>query len=286
MDKQLNELINFGETWWGQRWIESMLADKRENKYRRMYRGIAYANQNRISNLLIKKGEIFAQCLGSEKYGSQEYRIKLKFDPLKKEQWDKVIEKMALSSIYEAKLISQEMPADIDDVFQSSGVPLFPPISGDLNATCSCPDKAVPCKHIAALILTLAKLFDYDPFKLIKLRGLEQEELLKAIEIFRTKSSSAEKDKNQENQNIEKDNIKTIEITEEDLENFYFSNPKENVDISFNISKRNQYGELIERIGPLPNVKDINDFIESMKRIYKNASKYANNLVFEVEDKN
>jgi uncharacterized Zn finger protein len=47
--------------------------------------------------------------------------------------------------------------------------------------SCSCPDWAVPCKHLAAVYYILAEWLDRDPFLLFELRGRDRETLLAAL---------------------------------------------------------------------------------------------------------
>ena len=67
---------------------------------------------------------------------------------------------------------------DIEEVFAGLGLPLFPATARDLSLDCSCPDVAVPCKHIAATFYLLAESFDDDPFAILAWRGREREDLL------------------------------------------------------------------------------------------------------------
>ena len=46
---------------------------------------------------------------------------------------------------------------------------------------CSCPDWAVPCKHLAAVCYVLAEEFDRDPFGMLAWRGKARDELLAAL---------------------------------------------------------------------------------------------------------
>ena len=48
--------------------------------------------------------------------------------------------------------------------------------------TCSCPDSANPCKHIAAVYYLLGEEFDRDPFLIFRLRGMAREELLRILD--------------------------------------------------------------------------------------------------------
>ena len=55
---------------------------------------------------------------------------------------------------------------------------LFPATARELSLDCSCPDGAVPCKHLAATFYLLAESFDEDPFAILAWRGREREDLL------------------------------------------------------------------------------------------------------------
>ncbi len=56
-------------------------------------------------------------------------------------------------------------------------LPSYSKSSKDIKTHCSCPDRANPCKHIAAVYYILAEEFDNDPFMLFKLRGRTREEI-------------------------------------------------------------------------------------------------------------
>ncbi len=58
------------------------------------------------------------------------------------------------------------------------GLSLFPASARDLALDCTCPDQAVPCKHLAAVCYVLAERFDADPFEILALRGRDRETLL------------------------------------------------------------------------------------------------------------
>lgn len=263
MDNQLEELMDFGGTWWGKHWIKSMLADKRKNKYRRMFRGIKYAKENRISNLIIQSGEVFALCLGSEKYGSQQYRIRLKFTPLEPNHWKKVVEKLSEKALYEAQLLTKEMPKDMDKIFTAAGVPLFPPVKEELNGSCSCPDESVPCKHMAALILILAKIFDYDPFKLIELRGRDRNALLEEIEAKSLENLGF----HQKSKDIPE---KTKISTNDEIPTFHFKIEKSS----------KSFSNIFEEIGELSEINNYNDFMEVIQKIYHHSKDFAYETAF------
>jgi hypothetical protein len=51
--------------------------------------------------------------------------------------------------------------------------------------SCSCPDREVPCKHIAASFYLLAERFDVDPFEILHWRGRPREVLLARVRELR-----------------------------------------------------------------------------------------------------
>ncbi|RME85245.1 MAG: hypothetical protein D6775_03295, partial [Caldilineae bacterium] len=82
--------------------------------------------------------------------------------------------------LYSARLLAGEIPPEVVEVFEAVGAPLFPEAEA-LQASCTCPDWEVPCKHIAALYYLLADHFEEDPFLLFLLRGRSRSEVLAAL---------------------------------------------------------------------------------------------------------
>jgi uncharacterized Zn finger protein len=78
------------------------------------------------------------------------------------------------------------MPRDIERVFEAVGLSLFPANERDLAMDCSCPDHAVPCKHLAAVCYVLAERFDADPFQILALRGRHRDALLEELRARRS----------------------------------------------------------------------------------------------------
>jgi uncharacterized Zn finger protein len=56
---------------------------------------------------------------------------------------------------------------------------------------CSCPDYAVPCKHLAAVCYVLAERFDADPFQILLLRGRHRDALLEELRARRAAAAPA-----------------------------------------------------------------------------------------------
>ncbi|MCL0060979.1 SWIM zinc finger family protein [Dehalococcoidia bacterium] len=167
-----------GETWWSKRWIEVL---KSFDMGARLTRGRAYARKGQVVSIDVKKGIVTARVQGTR---AKPYSVEITLNPLSDEDWDKVTDTMASQAVFAAKLLSGEMPRNIEEAFAEVEIPLFPVSERELDTDCSCPDWANPCKHIAAVYYLLAENFDDDPFLIFKLRGRTREEI---IEILREK---------------------------------------------------------------------------------------------------
>ena len=162
----------FAQRWWAQRWIavlESFQIGAR------LGRGRRYARQGQVLDIQITPGAVQAQVQGSR---PRPYQVRIELQPLSAAQWRKLAKAMAAEARFGAQLLAGEMPTDIEEVFQTEGLALFPKAHGDLKTECSCPDGSNPCKHIAAVYYLLGEVFDQDPFLMFRLRGMEREALL------------------------------------------------------------------------------------------------------------
>ena len=54
------------------------------------------------------------------------------------------------------------------------------PLPGEISLKCSCPDWAMMCKHVAAVLYGVGARLDHKPELLFKLRGVDHEELIAA----------------------------------------------------------------------------------------------------------
>ena len=161
-----------GETWWSKRWIGVL---ESFGMGVRLDRGRSYARRGQVVSIDIEKGAVNAKVQGSR---PKPYSIKIGLKPLSEKDWNKVTDAMASQAIFAARLLSGEMPHNIEEAFSEANVSLFPASVKDLITDCSCPDWANPCKHIAAVYYLLAERFDEDPFLIFKLRGRTKEEII------------------------------------------------------------------------------------------------------------
>jgi uncharacterized Zn finger protein len=175
-----------GQRWWSARFIQVL---EELGVGGRLGRGRSYARAGQVVEMDTSAGAVTATVQGSR---PRPYRVRIGVLTYGKPQWAQVEQAMAESAWYAAKLLAGEMPSDIEDVFSSVGLSLFPASPADLSMDCSCPDAVVPCKHLAAVCYLLAESFDDDPFGILALRGRDRETLLDNIRELRGASDAPE----------------------------------------------------------------------------------------------
>ncbi len=174
------------DTWWVQQWVDLL------NSYRfkkRLERGRNYARQGHILSLEFKNSKVHAKVQGT---ANEPYQLSIWIERFTDEDWGFVIDTLGKQALYSAQLLAGEMPDDIEKVFTSNGLSLFPFTLSDVNSKCSCPDPKNPCKHIAAVYYQLGDFFREDPFVLFQLRGRTKEQILEALRQQRQLAIQAE----------------------------------------------------------------------------------------------
>ena len=176
-------MSKYAKTWWGQRFIEA-LEDFTDSG--RLQRGRSYSTDNRIKQWLLKDGKVEAKMRGNVNpyfgvYKEPTYKVSVQMTHLSEVQWQKIIQKLTQRASFIARLLLNEIPENIENVFADAGVHLLPNDYRDFKVACNCPDYEVPCKHIAGVCYRLAGQLDQDPFLLFEMRGLALEKLLQEL---------------------------------------------------------------------------------------------------------
>ncbi|HYN24842.1 MAG TPA: SWIM zinc finger family protein [Pyrinomonadaceae bacterium] len=165
----------FGKSWWAKRWIGVL---EGFNLGARLGRGRSYARRGQVVSIDIEAGVVIASVQGSRRVP---YQVTIKIKTLSQADGKTLAQALSRQALFAAKLLANEMPQDIETVFQESNLSLFPSKLHDLKTDCSCPDWSNPCKHVAAVYYLLGEEFDRDPFLIFKLRGLDREKLIGLI---------------------------------------------------------------------------------------------------------
>src|ERR687883_152107 len=110
----------FGKSWWAGRWIAAL---ERLVDPARLARGRTYARAGQVVSLDVSAHGVDARVQGSR---VEPYQVAIRFRPLGDAEWERVGEVMASEALYAARLLSGEMPEQIEEVFQQAGTSLFP----------------------------------------------------------------------------------------------------------------------------------------------------------------
>lgn len=169
-----------GRSWWSRRFLDVLESFALGT---RLTRGRSYARAGQVLSLDVLPGTVTARVQGSR---PQPYVVRVGLPVFEESTWARLEELLAAQALFSARLLAGDLPPEVERVFADAGAPLFPGAVGELDMRCSCPDFAVPCKHLAATFYLLAEAFDVDPFQLLHWRGRSREELLARLRALRT----------------------------------------------------------------------------------------------------
>ncbi|WP_080237473.1 DEAD/DEAH box helicase [Spirosoma rigui] len=161
------ERITYGKTWWGQQWLNALNNIDMAN---RLPRGKTYANKGAVQGLKIDGNQISASIKGA---APRPYRSKLSVPLFAKEDNALLLAEIQENPAILAQLLNRQLPSELTDFAQQQGIELFPRTYDDLTMGCSCPDNALPCKHLAAVVYVIANEIDRNPFLVFQLKGLD-----------------------------------------------------------------------------------------------------------------
>ena len=289
----INKFQIEGREWWVERWLE--LLDSYRFK-KRLERGRNYAREGNVLSIEFTERQVFAKVQGSE---AEPYQVALSLEPFPdenqervikmmsqkpftNEDWDCIIQTMSEKAIYTAQLLAGEMPANIEEVFTANGLSLFPYVLSDVRSRCSCPDKANPCKHIAAVYYQLGDRFSEDPFVIFQLRGRTKEQILEALRAIRSKNSTtvelelSNSLKEEQNQNLATNKLTSLpaEKSPESKTFWQYQEPLESSLVV--IVPPSETKTILDLLGKIPLPADDADAVkEYLTQVYQTTSQQA-----------
>lgn len=169
-----------GESWWSRRFLDVLESFAMGN---RLTRGRTYARKGQVLSLEVVPGTVQATVQGSR---AKPYRVTIGLPVFSEIVWAKAEIALSEQALPSAKLLAGEVPPELEDLFAAAGAPLFPRSTAELDQRCTCPDRQVPCKHLAATFYLLAEAFDDDAFLILRWRGREREALLSRLRELRS----------------------------------------------------------------------------------------------------
>lgn len=157
----------YGQTWWGQQWLNSLLHIDNDN---RLPRGRSYASNGSVLSVTLNGNSISSKVQGSMR---KPYDVRIAVPPFTKQQKALLKEAILNRPDLLSKLLNHYLSPDLDALAKKIGINIFPSTWKDFTMDCSCPDWAVPCKHLAAVIYMVANEIDKNPFIALELHGFD-----------------------------------------------------------------------------------------------------------------
>ncbi|MEA4833088.1 MAG: hypothetical protein VB118_10805 [Oscillospiraceae bacterium] len=161
------------KSWWGQAWCNNL--ELYADYVNRIARGKAYVRNGSVIHLAIEGGTVTAKVQGSK---ARPYNVSVNISPMSVPDWDRIkcLCQNKIGSLTE--LAEGKFPAEFAVLFTQKNSRLFPSPK-EIKFSCSCPDWACMCKHVAAVLYGIGARFDDDPMLFFTLRGIDVNDLIK-----------------------------------------------------------------------------------------------------------
>ena len=157
-------------TFWGKAWCDNL--ESYSDFSNRLPRGRTYVRNGSVVDLHIETGKITSMVSGSSLY-----RIAIQIRPLAAPRWKKLKQQCGAGIGSVVELLQGRLSTSVMSVVTSRDCGLFP-APAEIEMSCSCPDWAGMCKHIAATLYGVGNRLDRQPELLFKLRQVDHLELI------------------------------------------------------------------------------------------------------------
>jgi uncharacterized Zn finger protein len=158
------------QTFWGKAWCDN-LERYRDFAYR-LERGRSYVRSGSVLDLKIEAGKIIAKVSGSSLYD-----VAIEIDAVHRDTWRAIQRDCAGGIGSRLDLLGGRLSEPVMARLCADRTGMFPAPSG-IRFTCSCPDYATMCKHVAATMYGVGARLDHAPELLFTLRRVSVDELL------------------------------------------------------------------------------------------------------------
>ncbi len=157
-------------TFWGEAWCNNL--ELYSDYANRLPRGRTYVRNGSVVDLQITQGRVKALVSGSELY-----EIDIVIEPMVSTKWKTLVETCTgqIESLIE--LLQGKFSKSVMGIITQPTHGLFPHPQ-EIKLTCSCPDWADMCKHVAATLYGVGALLDKQPELLFTLRQVDHLDLI------------------------------------------------------------------------------------------------------------
>jgi len=157
-------------TFWGEAWCDNL--ERYSDYANRLPRGRTYVRNGSVLDLQVGPG-----CVTALVSGSTMYDVKVTVGPVAPARWSAICKDCsgAIDSLVE--LLQGRLSKGVMTRLCEEKTGLFPSPK-EILFTCSCPDWASMCKHVAAVLYGIGARLDHQPELLFVLRKVDQQDLI------------------------------------------------------------------------------------------------------------
>ena len=161
---------SIANTFWGKAWCKNL--ESYSDYSNRLPRGRTYVRNGSVIDLKMAAGEITALVSGSSIY-----KVKIAIAKVVANKWNKIVDECAgkIDSLIE--LLQGKFSKAVMEIITDPKKGLFPDPK-EIKLSCSCPDWADMCKHVAAVLYGVGARLDNRPEELFMLRQADHIELI------------------------------------------------------------------------------------------------------------
>ncbi len=165
------------KSWWAQSWCRNL--ERYADYANRIGRGRTYARNGSVVDLRVEAGKVSALVQGSQ---SAPYEIEIGITTLRGVARQQLAEVCAGKLESVEALLAGKFPKELEHLLFAEKHGFFP-LPRQIQFSCSCPDWAGMCKHVAAALYGVGARLDEDPALFFTLRGIKMEDLVgRAVE--------------------------------------------------------------------------------------------------------
>ncbi len=157
-------------TFWGKAWCRNL--ESYSDFENRLPRGRSYVRSGSVLDLQIAAGRVEALVRGSDLY-----EVVITVKPVEPARYRAVVAACAGKVDSVIELLQGKLSGAVMEVITRKEEGLFP-APRQLGMSCTCPDYASMCKHVAAVLYGIGARFDVDPKLVFLLRGADPGELV------------------------------------------------------------------------------------------------------------
>lgn len=159
-------------TFWGKEWCENL--ESYSDYSNRLPRGRTYVRNGSVIDLKIAEGKVTALVQGSSLY-----TVTISISALASSAWSAFKKRCAGKIASLLDLLQGRLDKGVLEEITSRSGGLFP-TPKEIELSCSCPDGASMCKHVAATLYGVGARLDGKPELFFTLRGADMQELITA----------------------------------------------------------------------------------------------------------